>query len=60
MQQNNGLDKNQLISFAVFSMILIGFMFYFKTETQKLNRNNWLHKPRKQSRLQKQRCPKPT
>lgn len=30
MQQNNGLDKNQLISFAVFSMILIGFMFYFQ------------------------------
>ena len=30
MQQNNGLDKNQLISFGIFSMILIGFMFYFQ------------------------------
>lgn len=30
MQQNNGLDKSQLISFGVFSMILIGFMFYFQ------------------------------
>jgi len=32
MQQNNGLDKNQLISFGVFSMILIGFMFYFQNK----------------------------
>lgn len=30
MQQNNGLDKKQLISFGIFSMILIGFMFYFQ------------------------------
>lgn len=30
MQQNTGLDKNQLISFGIFSMILIGFMFYFQ------------------------------
>ncbi|MCG2792290.1 MAG: membrane protein insertase YidC [Weeksellaceae bacterium] len=30
MQQNNGLDKRQLISFGIFSMILIGFMFYFQ------------------------------
>lgn len=30
MQQNNGLDKSQLISFGVFSMILMGFMFYFQ------------------------------
>lgn len=41
MQQNNGLDKNQLISFAIFSIILIGAMFYFqnrnaKTEQEKL------------------------
>ncbi|MBN9336493.1 MAG: membrane protein insertase YidC, partial [Chryseobacterium sp.] len=35
MQQNNGLDKNQLISFAVFSMILIGFMFYFQNRNAK-------------------------
>ena len=32
MQQNNGLDKSQLISFGVFSMILIGFMFYFQNK----------------------------
>lgn len=35
MQQNNGLDKNQLISFALFSMILIGFMFYFQNKQAK-------------------------
>ncbi|WP_379969069.1 membrane protein insertase YidC [Epilithonimonas sp. UC225_85] len=35
MQQNNGLDKNQLISFGVFSMILIGFMFYFQNRNAK-------------------------
>ncbi|WP_304343451.1 membrane protein insertase YidC [Chryseobacterium koreense] len=34
MQQNNGLDKNQLISFALFSMLLIGFMFYFQNKQQ--------------------------
>ncbi len=32
MQQNNGLDKSQLISFAIFSMILIAFMFYFQNK----------------------------
>lgn len=32
MQQNKGLDKNQLISFGVLSMILIGFMFYFQNK----------------------------
>ncbi|TDX86084.1 membrane protein insertase YidC [Epilithonimonas xixisoli] len=32
MQQNNGLDKSQLISFGIFSMILIGFMFYFQNK----------------------------
>ena len=32
MQQNNGLDKNQLISFALFSLILIGAMFYFQNK----------------------------
>jgi len=32
MQQNNGLDKNQLISFALFSMLLIGAMFYFQNK----------------------------
>ncbi|WP_300672201.1 membrane protein insertase YidC [Soonwooa sp.] len=30
MQQNNGLDKNQLISFGVLSLLLIGFMLYFQ------------------------------
>ena len=32
MQQNNGLDKSQLISLGIFSMILIGFMFYFQNK----------------------------
>lgn len=32
MQQNNGLDKNQLIIFALFSMIIIGAMFYFQNK----------------------------
>ncbi len=32
MQQNTGLDKSQLISFGIFSMILIGFMFYFQNK----------------------------
>lgn len=32
MQQNKGLDKNQLISFGVLSLILIGFMFYFQNQ----------------------------
>jgi YidC/Oxa1 family membrane protein insertase len=32
MQQNNGLDKNQIISFALFSLILIGAMFYFQNK----------------------------
>lgn len=35
MQQNNGLDKNQLLSFAFFSMVLIGFMFYFQNKQAK-------------------------
>jgi len=32
MQQNNGLDKNQLISFVLFSMLIIGAMFYFQNK----------------------------
>ncbi|WHF51047.1 membrane protein insertase YidC [Chryseobacterium gotjawalense] len=32
MQQNNGLDKNQLIIFALFSMIIMGAMFYFQNK----------------------------
>ncbi len=35
MQQNKGLDKNQLISFFVFSLILVGFMFYFQNKQMK-------------------------
>lgn len=35
MQQNNGLDKNQLISFLVMSLIMIGAMFYFQNKQQK-------------------------
>lgn len=34
MQQNNGLDRSQLISFFVFSLILVGFMFYFQNKQQ--------------------------
>ena len=34
MQQNSGLDKNQLIIFALFSMILMGAMFYFQNKQQ--------------------------
>lgn len=30
MQQNNGLDKKQIISFAVLCLVLFGFMFYFQ------------------------------
>ncbi|MDQ8141834.1 membrane protein insertase YidC [Chryseobacterium sp. CFS15] len=30
MQQNNGLDKSQIISFAVLCLVLFGFMFYFQ------------------------------
>lgn len=29
MEQNNGLDRNQLLSFFAFTLILMGFMFYF-------------------------------
>ena len=35
MQQNNGLDKNQLISFVVFTAMLIAFMFYFQNKQVK-------------------------
>ncbi|KQT16453.1 preprotein translocase YidC [Chryseobacterium sp. Leaf404] len=30
MQQNKGLDKSQMISFAVLCLVLFGFMFYFQ------------------------------
>lgn len=35
MQQNNGLDKNQLISFMLFSLIMLGAMFYFQNKQMK-------------------------
>lgn len=35
MQQNNGLDKNQLISFMLFSLIMLGAMFYFQNKQAK-------------------------
>ncbi len=35
MQQNSGLDKNQLMIFALFSMILMGAMFYFQNKQAK-------------------------
>lgn len=34
MQENNGLDKKQLISFGLFSLILFGFMMYFMNREQ--------------------------
>jgi YidC/Oxa1 family membrane protein insertase len=34
MQQNNGLDKSQIISFAVLCLVLFGFMFYFQNKQQ--------------------------
>lgn len=34
MEQNKGLDKKQLISFFLFSMILMGFLFYFQSRDQ--------------------------
>ena len=39
MEQNKGLDKNQLISFFVFSMILMGFLFYFQNKDQEKETN---------------------
>ena len=35
MQQNNGLDKNQLISFLLFSVLMFGAMFYFQNKQMK-------------------------
>ncbi|MDE5439020.1 membrane protein insertase YidC [Elizabethkingia meningoseptica] len=32
MQQNNGVGRSQLISFAVLSLILMGIMFYFQSK----------------------------
>ena len=35
MRQNNGLDKNQLISFMLFSALMLGAMFYFQNKQNK-------------------------
>lgn len=35
MQQNNGLDRNQLISFMLFSALMLGAMFYFQNKQNK-------------------------
>lgn len=35
MQQNTGLDKRQLMTFMLFSMLLMGAMFYFQNKQQK-------------------------
>lgn len=35
MQQNNGLDRNQLISFMLFSALMLGAMFYFQNKQSK-------------------------
>lgn len=35
MQQNNGLDRSQIITFMLFSLILMGAMFYFQNKQQK-------------------------
>lgn len=35
MQQNNGIDKKQIISFMIFTLIMVGAMFYFQTKNQK-------------------------
>lgn len=34
MQQNNGLDRNQIILFMLFSLIMMGAMFYFQPATE--------------------------
>lgn len=34
MQQNNGLDKSQIISFMLFTLIMVGAMFYFQSRNQ--------------------------
>lgn len=35
MQQNNGLDRSQIITFMLFSLILMGSMFYFQNKQKK-------------------------
>ena len=45
MQQNNGLDKNQLIIFALFSVIIMGAMFYFQNKQQTEQQLKEVQKP---------------
>lgn len=47
MQQNNGLDRNQIISFVIFSLILFGFMFYFQSNQAKENEAKKANEPAK-------------
>lgn len=35
MQQNNGLDKNQLMSFMFFTLLMLGAMYYFQNKQVK-------------------------
>ena len=35
MQQNNGLDRSQIITFMLFSLILMGSLFYFQNKQKK-------------------------
>ena len=35
MQQNNGIDKKQMISFTVLCLVLFSFMFYFQNKQTK-------------------------
>lgn len=48
MQQNNGLDKNQLISFMLFSLIMIGAMFYFQDKQSKEQQLKEAQNPKKE------------
>lgn len=56
MQQNNGVDKNQLLSFFVISLILVGFMFYFQNKQQKDEAARAAQNPKTE---QKAEAPKP-
>ncbi len=47
MQQNNGLDKNQLISFGVLSLLLIGFMLYFQNRQASTEQENIANQAKK-------------
>lgn len=40
MQQNNGLDRSQLVSFLAISVVMMIFMFYFQNKQQKKEAEN--------------------